>query len=176
MRLLKLSLVFLVATAVCGFASQVMPASPDTPAAVLVPPHPLAELSNRVADSWFARGTLRLPNGAVFYGPDSDAYRRYVESKRNRRIDPDPKMNLAPRLAALPGAPCYKLRKFIVQPKEETWSNGVTPLGLAPVAGDWKIVGETDCTPSQKVWPKSAEGEKPPLPDVGFHSTVLRKK
>ena len=176
MRLLTLSLVFLIVTAACCFASPGAPVNPDTPATVQVPQHPLPELSNRIADAWYAKGVLRMPNGAVFYPPPPGAFRQYLESRKNRRLDPDPKMNLAPQLAALPGAPCYKLRKFIVQPKEQTWSSGVTPLGLAPVAGDWKIVGETDCTPAQKVWPKSADGEKPTQPDVGFHSTVLRQK
>lgn len=86
----------------------------------------------------------------------------YAQNGPARRFDPDRGINILPRLTTDKSGVCMKLRKYIFHRSD---------------GGDaMQPVGETDCTYTSKVWPKSAEGKKLPRPQVGVYSTVLRAK
>ena len=132
MRLLKLSLVFLGAAALCAsLAAQSAPATLATGGQLQIAPAPPALTPFNYAQNGPGR---RL-------GPDRGIYLQGLADDRN--------------------PVCMKLRKYIFHRSDGGEA-------MAPV-------GETDCTYSSKVWPKSADGVKP-KPDVGMYSTVLRQK
>lgn len=157
MRLFKLSLVFLVVLVCIPAQSQTANAADDQ--AVTVPRHSPNQLYHRFD---YARRELSdIGNG------DLDlALRTFAAIPSRSRIRPG-----ISRGSALEANTCYKLRKYIFQPKEQVEKNGARPAGDA-----MEMVGETDCTYANKVWPKSVDGPKPPPPQPGVHSTVLRQK
>ena len=165
MRLYKLSLLFVLALVCISAPAQTATDPGDQ--AVTVPRHTPNQLYHRF-DYARSRELSDVSNGDMEL-----VLRKFAAIPSRSRIRPGIAIAQG---SELPGNTCYKLRKYILQPKQQTLSKGVTPLGAAPVAGDWQIVGETDCTPSRKVWPKSVDGQKPPQSQFGVHSTVLRQK
>lgn len=158
MRLLKLSLLLL---ALCVVAQP--QGAPAQGGAVSVPPHSPNDLFSSVHSAG-------SPLPLLGRGIDGLLQIQFGEPMTRKQFKIDPGINLNAR-SSVNGNTCFKLRKYIFQPKEQTKNDGMRPLG-----DEMQMVGETDCTYANKVWPKSAEGEKPPQPDVGFHSTVLRQK
>ena len=152
MRLLKLSLLVLIA---CCTLAQPQPSPAQSDTAVSIPPHSTSQLSERI-------------NHARWMTFLSASVARSKEQATGRfKVDP----YIA---AAIPGGAsntCFKLRKYIFQPKEQTEKNGMRPLG-----DEMQFAGETDCTYANKVWPKSADGVKPPRPQFGLQSAVARQK
>jgi hypothetical protein len=85
----------------------------------------------------------------------------YPQNGHVWRFTPDQSMNLRSRLMTDRNPVCMKLRKYIFHRSD---------------GGDaMRPVGETDCTYSSKVWPKSADGAKP-QPQFGLQSAVVRQK
>ena len=159
MRLLRLALVFL-GFALYAFASSDTPKKLDTP--VVVPPHSPSQLIHRFD---YARFGLEFMS--------NDYVEQALKGRAHKRIGRiDPNMLVAPN----GDNTCYKMRKYLVQPKVQTFSNGVVPIGPAtePTAGDWQILGETNCTYANKVYPKRIEKLKPLQPNVGTQSTVFK--
>lgn len=157
MRLLKLSLVFLVVL-VC-ISAQAQTANDSDQQAVIVPRHSPNQLYHRFDNT---RPQLSdIGNGDLEF-----ALRGFAAIPSRSRI----RLGIV-RVPELQANTCYKLRKYIFQPKEQVEKNGARPAGDA-----MEMVGETDCTYANKVWPKSAHGPKPPQSQFGVHSTVLRQK
>jgi hypothetical protein len=155
MRLLKLSLL-LLSVVLCSLVhAQTVPAKQDAP--IVVPSHSPNQLIHRFD---FARFS------ASFLG--NDAFEERLRSVAQFKVDPGIRLKTQSRFDA---NTCFKLRKYVFEPKEQAKSNGMRPLG-----DEMQFVGETDCTYANKVWPKSADGPNPPRPTVGVQSTVLRVK
>ena len=188
MRLTKLALVFLV-LALCslGLAQS---ATNQTAAPVVVPPHtpmqllqrmeyPWTHLENGPPFPWHSLRMVRLPDRTLVYSlpvEDLSARLRPPRLQLGSSFQYDSKMNIFPQVASSGPNTCFKLRKYLVQPKVQTFSNGVVPVGPGPepTTGDWQIAGETDCTYANKVQPKSVDKLKPPKPNVGIQSTVFK--
>jgi hypothetical protein len=157
MRLLKLSLL-LSSVVLCSLVqAQTVPAKQDAP--IVVPSHSPDQLLHRFDFARFSASFLS--NGAF-------AERFRLTASKQFKVDPGIRLNAK---SSMDANTCFKLRKYIFQPKEQAKSNGMRPLG-----DEMQFVGETDCTYASKVWPKSADGSNPPRPTVGVQSTVLRMK
>ncbi len=86
----------------------------------------------------------------------------YAQDGQTRPIQPDRHINILPKLMADRNPVCMKLRKYIFHRSD---------------GGDaMQPVGETDCTYTSKVWPKSAEDGKPVRPQFGVYSAVARTR
>ena len=161
MRLVKLSLLLL---ACCTFAqAQTTPAPAD--ATVSVPPHSTAQLAERVDH---ARSLASLA-AAVERGKQR-AIELINQPKTRKQFNVDPDIALNSR-STVDSNTCFKLRKYIFQPREQIEKNGMRPLG-----DEMQFAGETDCTYANKVWPKSADGPNPPRPQFGLQSAVAHQK
>lgn len=103
------------------------------------------------------------PDSQIQIAPAPQAQSPYNYAQNGpRQVQPDRHINILPRLMTDRDPVCYKLRKYIFRR-----SDGGDALAPA---------GQTDCTYSSKVWPKSAGNDKPAKPDVGVYSAVSRSK
>lgn len=154
MRLVKLSLLLL---ACCMFAqAQTAPAQSET--STVVPSHSPNDLMSRLG-GWKSPFPVLRPNAKNL--PSIDTTKRF-------RVDPDMALNSR---TAVDSNTCFKLRKYVFQPKAQNEKNGMRPLG-----DEMQFAGETDCTYANKVWPKSADGAAPPRPQFGLQSAVAHQK
>ena len=87
-----------------------------------------------------------------------------------KRFTIDPEFALNSR-STVDSNTCFKLRKYVFQPREQAKTNGMRPLG-----DEMQFAGETDCTYANKVWPKSADGVNPQGSQFGLQSAVARQK
>ncbi len=79
---------------------------------------------------------------------------------QGKHFNVDPQMNILPRLASGSANTCLKMRKYVF--RREDGSDRM------------RYAGETDCTYLGKVWPKSAQHERPVPAKPGIQRAILR--
>ena len=161
MRFLKLSLLLIA----CCTLAQAQTASTPNDAAISVPPHSTSQLFERVDHA----RSLAFLSAAVERAKEAAVERsKGLMARKPSKVDPGIQLNARSTVDA---STCFKLRKYIFQPNDQTEKNGMRPLG-----DEMQFVGETDCTYANKVWPKSADGANPPRPQFGVQSAVAHQK
>lgn len=100
-----------------------------------------------------------VPNGNVQIAPAPPAQTPFTYAQNGREIT---RFDRGIRLPLNGNPVCMKLRKYIFHRSD---------------GGDaMQPIGETDCTYTSKVWPKSADDGKPLRPQFGLQSAVARSK
>jgi len=178
MRLTKLALVsLLIALCSLGLAQN---ASKPTDAPVVVPPHTPTQLMSElsypwthlnaftnpppVPFPWYSMSWIRLPDRTLAYAGSG-----VQVTPRPKQPSVDRGINIFPQIASAAPNTCFKLRKYVFEPPQQTQMNGVRPLG-----NQMQMVGQTDCTYASRVSPKSVDKLQPPKPNVEVQSTVFK--